>query len=118
MFAHGSREPGWARPFERLRTLVAQEVDEEYVELAFLETISPTLHEAVGRLYMRGARSITVVPLFLGAGGHLNRDLPRILEELRAVHSGLAVRAAPALGEVEAVLGTIAEWIVEAGARA
>jgi sirohydrochlorin cobaltochelatase len=116
LFAHGSREPDWARPFERLRTLVAQEVDGESVELAFLETMPPTLEEAVARLYARGARSIAVVPLFLGTGGHLKRDLPRILEQLRCAHSDLSLRATPALGEIDAVLESIAEWIVKAGA--
>jgi sirohydrochlorin cobaltochelatase len=116
LFAHGSREPDWARPFERLRTLVAQQVDGESVALAFLETMPPTLEETVARLYARGARSIAVVPLFLGTGGHLKRDLPRILEQLRSAHSDLSLRATPALGEIDAVLESIAEWIVKAGA--
>ena len=113
LFAHGSREPDWARPFERLRALVAQQVDEECVELAFLETMPPTLEEAVARLYARGARSIAVVPLFLAAGGHLKRDLPRMLEDIIRRHPGLSARATPPLGEIDSILASISDWIVK-----
>ena len=113
LFAHGSREPGWARPFESLRDRVASELGRQAVELAYLEHTPPTLQQAIDNLYARGVRRIAVVPLFLAAGGHLKRDLPRMLEDIIRRHPGLVAQATPPLGEVESILDAIAGWIVK-----
>jgi sirohydrochlorin cobaltochelatase len=113
LFAHGSREPDWARPVERLRDRVAQALGREAVELAFLEHTQPTLEQAIEALCARGARQISVVPLFLAAGGHLKRDLPRMLEDIMRGHPGVSMQATPPLGEVESILDSIADWIVK-----
>ena len=43
LFAHGSREPEWATPFER----IAQQLSTSYlVELAYLERMKPTLDDS------------------------------------------------------------------------
>jgi sirohydrochlorin cobaltochelatase len=34
----------------------------------------------------RGVREIVIVPIFLGQGGHLLRDLPLLVEGLRATY--------------------------------
>jgi sirohydrochlorin cobaltochelatase len=49
------------------------------LELAYLEHLPPSLPDAVRNLAERGARSIQVVPLFFGRGGHLREDVPRLL---------------------------------------
>jgi sirohydrochlorin cobaltochelatase len=112
LFAHGSREPDWARPIERLRDRVAQALGAEAVELAFLEHTQPTLEQAIESLCARGARHIAVVPLFLAAGGHLKRDLPRMLEDIMRGYPGVSMQSTTPLGEVESILDSIADWIV------
>ncbi len=67
------------------------------VETAFLEGSPPTLAETVGSLIGRGATQILVVPYFLTLGLHLQRDLPRIVEELRVAHPGTDIRVTPPL---------------------
>ena len=113
LFAHGSREPDWVRPFEQLRDRVARELGRESVDLAFLEHTPPGLEETIAGLYARGVRRISVVPLFLAAGGHLKRDLPRMLEEIVRRHPGLSARATPPLGEIDPILESISDWIVK-----
>lgn len=113
LFAHGSREPGWVRPFERLRDRVAAALGGDAVQLAYLEHAQPPLDQAIANLYASGARSVTVVPLFLATGGHLKRDLPRMLQDITARHPGLSAQATPPLGEIEAILDAIAGWIVK-----
>lgn len=57
-----------------------------------------------------GCRRVHVLPLFLGTGGHVRRDVPALLDALRARH-GDAVEwllHAP-LGEHEAVLHAISQ---------
>ncbi len=77
LFAHGSRDPEWARPFERIAASLHDKLPAVAVGLAFLEH-GPSLEEVVAALVAKGAGSIRVVPLFLGQGGHVKEDLPRL----------------------------------------
>ena len=84
LFAHGARDPEWARPFEEIRDRVRASRPEYPIELAYLELMAPTLEEAIATLADEGASAITVFPLFMAQGGHLKQDLPRILDAIRA----------------------------------
>jgi sirohydrochlorin ferrochelatase len=56
------------------------------VETAFLECSPPTLADAVQKLAGSGASRIVVLPYFLTLGIHLQRDLPRIADQLRNIY--------------------------------
>ncbi|GAB3409685.1 CbiX/SirB N-terminal domain-containing protein [Massilia agilis] len=112
LFAHGARAPGWAAPFERLRALAAARLPDCSVSLAFLELMSPSLPDEVAALAARGVDEVTVVPVFLGKGGHLQRDLPALIERLRSAHPGLQIKVAGPVGEDEAVLAAMAEYCI------
>ena len=117
LFAHGARDPDWARPFVAIRDAVAAAATAVRVELAFLESMSPTLVDAVQQMYGDGIQVLTVVPLFMAQGArHLKRDLPRMLDELRTCCPGLQIDLAPAIGDVPELTGAIARWILGAGA--
>ncbi|GGY57840.1 CbiX/SirB N-terminal domain-containing protein [Pseudoduganella sp. SL102] len=112
LFAHGARAASWAAPFERLRDLVAAREPGVDVSLAFLELMSPRLPERAAELLAQGVTDLTVVPVFLGQGGHVLRDLPEMIDQLRADHPQLAIRVAEAAGENAAVLQAIADYCV------
>jgi sirohydrochlorin cobaltochelatase len=108
LFAHGSREAGWAKPFESIaRRLSGQFL----VELAYLEVMKPTLEEAVASLASRGAQRVRIVPLFLGSGGHVRADLPRLAQAARERHAGVEIVLEPAIGERQEVTDAIAAVI-------
>ncbi len=109
LFAHGARAPGWAAPFQRLRELTAAQRPDCVVTLAFLELMTPSLPDAVAQLGA-GVREVTIVPVFLGQGGHLLRDLPEILDGLRAAYPGIRFTTVPAVGEDPAVLAAMAAY--------
>ena len=111
LFAHGSRDPGWTAPFERLAACVRGRRSDARVALAYLEITPPTLEDAVATLVADGAREITVVPVFLAPGGHVRRDLPSMVEALRARHPAARFRVLPTIGEADAVTAAIAAWI-------
>jgi sirohydrochlorin cobaltochelatase len=113
LFAHGARDPEWARPFEAIRDRIRAKRPEFHVELAYLEMMTPTLEEAIAALVQRGAPSITVYPLFMGQGGHLKNDLPKILDAIRASHAQVPISLESAIGEVPEILDSIAGWILE-----
>lgn len=113
LFAHGSRDPEWARPFEAIRERVRQSRPEYPIELAYLEFMAPTLEQALGSLVAQGALAVTVFPLFLGQGGHLRQDLPRLLETLRAAHPRIPIGMETAIGDAPEIQRAVAEWILD-----
>ena len=116
LFAHGARDPGWALPFRKIKLTLETKRPAITVELAFLEFMEPTLAEAVTKLALAGHRSIAIAPLFMAQGGHLKNDLPKILDAMRDQHRDTQIRLLPAIGDVEAILDAIAEWLVGATA--
>lgn len=112
LFAHGSREPGWAEPFEQLTARVRLMAPEAQVRLAFLELMQPDLTSAAAQLVAAGVDRIRVVPIFLGQGGHLRRDLPLLIENLGAQFPEAKFSYASAAGEDPEVLDAIADYCV------
>jgi sirohydrochlorin cobaltochelatase len=112
LFAHGARDPRWVEPFQRLQKLIEAKLQGVAVELAFLELMTPQLPELVERLVLNGCRDVTVVPVFLGQGGHVLRDLPLIVDRLRQNHPALNLHVAGAAGEDAEVLAAIAMYCI------
>lgn len=111
LFAHGSRDPEWARPFERISNEVARRLPDAVVCTAYLELMRPSLAEALAALAAAGAKSIRIVPLFFGPGGHVREDLPRLVSELGAAHRDLELLLEKPIGEQPAVIEAIAAAI-------
>ena len=109
LFAHGARDARWSAPFEDVARRIRSAAPALAVELAFLELMAPTLREAGKRLVAAGCATVDVVPLFLGAGGHVRKDLPELLEQLRSEHAGVDWRLQPAIGEVDTVIEAMAQ---------
>ena len=113
LFAHGARDPEWARPFEAIRERVRTQRPEWRIELAYLEMMSPTLEDAVGKLIADGAPCVSVFPLFMAQGGHLKGDLPKILDAIRARYPRIPIALESASGEVPEILEAISAWILK-----
>lgn len=109
LFAHGARDPNWALPFEAVARIVRSQRPATPVELAFLEFMSPTLPEAGARLAVQGCSEVAVVPLFLGAGGHVRKDLPALLADLATAYPHVSWSLQPAIGEIDSVVQAMAD---------
>ncbi|GGI15814.1 sirohydrochlorin chelatase [Oxalicibacterium faecigallinarum] len=114
LFAHGARDPRWAEPFKRLQYRVQSRDPAIRVALGFLELMSPRLPELVDDLVPQGISHISIVPVFLGQGGHVMRDLPEIIEVLRQKYPDVEFRIATAVGEDESVLDAMADYCLRA----
>lgn len=110
LFAHGARSASWAEPFQRLQSLLQTSQPQLRVELAFLELMSPQLPELVKQLQADFHKDISIVPIFLGQGGHVIRDLPLIVEQLRQDYPQVNLKLAQAAGEDISVLQAIAGY--------
>ena len=97
VFAHGSSVDAANEGVRAVAAEMARDGGYELVETAFLELAAPDLTQAVEAIISRGAQQILVIPYFLTLGIHLQRDLPRIVEELSAIHNSVEIRVAPPL---------------------
>jgi len=117
LFAHGARDAQWSEPFHAMQKAVAGRRPDLTVELAFLEIMQPALADCVASLARTGHQRIVIAPLFLAQGGHLKKDLPRLLNELEAKHPTSEISVLPPIGEVTEILNAISEWLVNSAPR-
>jgi sirohydrochlorin cobaltochelatase len=110
LFAHGARDPAWAEPFERVLARVRSAAPQRAPMLAYLELMAPDLPTAIAAHAERGFETVRIVPLFLGPGGHLRHDLPRIVEAARARHPRMTIELARPAGEDESVIEALAAY--------
>ena len=108
LFGHGSRDPRWVEPFERLAARIHARAPGLPVRLAFLESIAPDLDAAAEQLLGEGVTSVHIVPIFLGQGGHVRSDLPLRVDRLRRRYPSIEIRCAAAIGEDDAVIEALA----------
>ena len=113
LFAHGSADPQWARPFEQIALSLKKQLPAVAVAIAFLEH-GTSLDEAVAALAAKGALSIRVIPVFLGQGGHVKEDLPRLIADAQRASPGVSLALEKSIGEREEVIEAIAKAIAAA----
>ena len=114
LFAHGSRDPQWARPFEALAATLSRKFDGP-VKLAYLELMQPSLEAAVDALAAAGVAAIRIVPVFLGPGGHVKEDLPKLVARARERHPKIMLHLEAPIGEQHAIIEAIATAIAARG---
>lgn len=108
LIAHGARDPQWATPFEavvaRLRNLQPQ----LQVQLSYLDFMHPDAVAAGAALVAEGCDQVAIAPMFLGSGGHVRRDIPKLTAQLAAAHPQVRWQVLPAIGELDSVLTAMA----------
>jgi sirohydrochlorin cobaltochelatase len=110
LFAHGSSDPAWASPFEKILARVAAQTSQT-VELAYLERMSPSLDEVALKLTQQGIDQITVIPLFLAVGGHMRNDLPVIVCEIEKKYA-VNITVKQTIGESAEMINVLADWSI------
>ncbi len=111
LYAHGSKDPRWREPFERLETDLRTDLGQNRVRLAYMEFIPPTLADVAAEAVRDGVQRISVLPVFMAAGAHLATDLPEQVEAVRQQFPEVELKVLAAAGEdprLVAVLQTIA----------
>ena len=111
LFAHGARDPEWARPFRQLALALGERLPGERIVLAFLESMQPSLPDCASALHADGIRRLRVVPVFLGTGGHLKADLPALVAAIRKRHPDFEIAVDAPIGEQPEVIAAIARAV-------
>ena len=113
LFGHGARDIRWREPFDRLCSMWRDQHPDQPVATAFLELMEPTLTEAVKQMEVMGVSEVLVLPVFMGQGGHLRNDLPRLMEDCQKMFPDIRLSTTHAIGEDVAVL----QAVIDLGAR-
>ena len=114
LFAHGARNPEWARPIEAIAAAMRACAAQTPVTPAYLEFLAPSLEEAVTELAAAGCDQVRIVPIFMANSGHTQRDLPALLEAIRQERPWLSVHVAAPIGEAATVVEAIARYALQA----
>jgi sirohydrochlorin cobaltochelatase len=113
LFGHGSRTAEYIRPFERIRDAMAAQQPDAVVELGFLELTRPSLDESIECLVGRGVTEISVVPIFIGPGRHVLKDLPQLAANAMDRHPSLEITLAAPVGEAPEVIDAMARFALK-----
>jgi sirohydrochlorin cobaltochelatase len=74
--------------------------------------MQPNLAATIEVLSDLGVEAIEIVPAFMAQGGHLSRDLPKLLDEARQQHPDITINLQATLGEVQTVIDAMARHVV------
>ena len=111
LLAHGSRDPLWRVPFERIVDAVQGQSGETEVRLAYMEFVGPTLmdvaRECVGKIL-----HLRVLPLFLSMGTHLVTDVPEQVRGAKEQFPQLEVEVLASIGEDPRVTRLIQQIVI------
>ncbi len=112
--AHGSRDPAWGRPLEALAEALRKRTGDQRVRLAYVQFASPSLEDVVADAARSGIRRVRVLPLFMTAEGHVERDIRPAVDALRRIHAEIEVTLLPPVGQLPSFERLLADIALEA----
>ena len=97
LITHGSREYYANRQFHYLARRYARRHPSWVIRSSFLENGNPSIDHELNNLSTR-SHEIDILPLFLFAAQHINKDIPEILNEFQIQHPDVTLRLRKELG--------------------
>lgn len=108
LLAHGSKDPKWSRSFETLvGTCQGRSI------LAYMDFMKPSLFSVVEKLKNHNVNEIKILPLFMSGGGHIDKDIPEQVKELKAKYPSLDFKVLPPIGEHQKLISSMREIIMD-----
>jgi sirohydrochlorin ferrochelatase len=105
---HGSMKEEANRMLECVGELVQRMAGESVVvRVAHMELAAPTIADGFEACIAAGATEIVAFPYMLSPGKHSTRDIPRMVAEISAAHSGVPVRVTTAFGVNEQLAAVV-----------
>lgn len=115
LFAHGARDPAWARPIEVIREQIQTRHPALPVRVAYLEFLPPDLAVCMAEFVQMGLRKTRILPMFMATAGHLARDLPQQVSLLRASYPAMDIQIELPVGEQPdiqaAIVQMTSQWL-------
>jgi len=114
LFAHGSADSRWKRPFEELAASLQQTLGISAIRLAYMQFAEPTLSDVATEAARDGVGQLRVLPVFLAAGAHIERDVPQLVCEVQERYPQLDVVLLPPIGNDRRVAQLLRTLALEA----
>jgi len=110
LIAHGSRQPEANADLHHVAAALRQR-GYEIVEAAYLELAEPDIVTGAMRCVEKGAKRVILVPYFLSAGVHVNRDLTSVRTLIAERCPNVEFRLAEPLGRHPALLEAVMDRV-------
>lgn len=110
---HGSRQKSTEQTLETIVETVRSKLPETLIEIAYMEFGKQDIPSGLNALIERGTTEIAVVPYFLFDGIHIREDIPKALDELKAMHPQLKIVMGKTLGVDERLASILADRVME-----
>jgi sirohydrochlorin ferrochelatase len=98
LIAHGSRRSAANQELVDLAERLVGQLNYSIIEPSFLELADPDIVTGGSICVSKGAEIVLMVPYFLSAGVHIQRDLSEARDELSQKYPGVDFRLGPPLG--------------------
>jgi sirohydrochlorin ferrochelatase len=109
LIAHGSRQTEANADLHYFAEEFRRRSDYETVIASFLELAEPTIEQAGEACVAQGAERVVLLPFFLSAGVHVQRDLTEARNRLAARFPHVDFRLAEPLGRHPLLFEVVAE---------
>ncbi len=113
LLAHGSKDPRWRIPFERIVEAGQDQSGKTKVKLAYMQFIGPTLMDVACECVGQQILCLRILPLFLSVGTHLATDVPEQVNEVIAQFPQLEVEVLASVGEDPRFTRLIQQIVIE-----
>ncbi|PIQ84994.1 MAG: cobalamin biosynthesis protein CbiX [Candidatus Omnitrophica bacterium CG11_big_fil_rev_8_21_14_0_20_45_26] len=114
LMAHGSKDPRWCEPFQRLEGQLKKTLGQDGVYLSYMEFAEPTLLNAAESAVKAGVSQIKILPLFMAGGAHLVQDIPPLVDQIKKAFPALDIETLGPVGEQPRFADLICQIAVEA----
>jgi len=99
LIAHGSKNPDWVAPFQKMTADLRQDMGQHAVYLCFMEIAEPGLMEVARQIVENGDQQCRLLPMFMAKGNHFYDDIPAQVKEVKTAFPELEVELLQPVGQ-------------------
>lgn len=112
VLGHGSRAEDARSVFNKIVEMIEDKVDYEIVKGASMELAEPSLEQVIDQI-ANEVNKISIIPLFLFPGVHIQEDIPELIEELEEEYPEVEFKFGKNIGADEKIADIMVERIEE-----
>ncbi len=99
LLAHGSPDSRWKKSLNKTVLKFKKIFGENKINACFLNFNKPSFKDIVKKLNAKNIKRIKILPLFLGSGGHIEKDIPKLVLSVKKEYAKLKIEMLPSIGQ-------------------
>lgn len=113
--AHGSRRDAANEKFVSFIEEACKHFEAPIQAFAFLEHAKPSVLQSIEAMVKKGAKRITIIPVFLLPGVHANQDIPALIDQAKKLYSTCLFYYGEPLGCDDVMVSILRERLEKCG---